>query len=161
METNWWQILNSTIRFSLSWHSLLIHIRNGLLNDSSRAQISELDLRLYDTIISLLKRYNPGQWLVEIDSLTSGVLCGWARKKDSSQSQFINICVNGVLEYERVLAMTPRLDVMQAGCGTGLYGFRLAIIPSSVSEDYRVIEIYDPDSLQMIGFRFMKNNILE
>lgn len=138
----------------------------GFLNDNIEELNRERDIshndieNLLPSLMYVVNKYDPTGWVAYIDYLKTCTnayeVAGWAYKPSNLSSQFISFSVGTTMLYESFLADMARQDVLDAGFGTGRYGYRLAVESSFLNEALNILWISDPETNAVIAFKLMR-----
>lgn len=123
-----------------------------LCNLAEKCASSFNELEVIREISNLLgKSYDTHGWDACICRLKDNEIYGYAIKKNTLASQFINLYVNGQILYESFLADVPTHIITLEKDLDRLNGFRVFIEPAHARSRYLLIHIEDPETNNILA----------
>lgn len=152
---NIWPILRLLEPYSNDWHNLLRnftpHPSIWTVPDLGLTRVERETRRQLEDI---LPKFNPHGWQGGIDGFDSTRVTGWIKQAESSSSQKVDFYLNGKPVMRGLLAADFRADVLEAGFGTGKYGFGVFTPTAGKEGDILAFSLREPGTGAVLAFRF-------
>lgn len=154
-----WNILRRLIHLSQDWHELLYLIPKEIMLKSERSILDFREQEIFDRLSEILPDLDATGWLIFMDNFDMQNLSGWVKRLDSDQSQPFDLYLNGKLVRSNIDSSGFRRDVLEAGFGSGRYGFVEPVPRADKESGILAFTIQERGGARILGYRLWEQTM--